>query len=334
MLRGHIRRLFCPVFAVLCVGCVNGPPRRPIGQARDWQTPTAPTAPAAQTSQPPAADNASAQTWQPVKAETQPAERPAGMVSTTSAPAAAAAPAAATSATPPSNDPATKLRALYDRAAQARTGLSQYVARLRRREQIGGKDRPEEVMMLKFRQQPFSVYFKFVGPVARGREVIYVQGQHSGQIHTLAAAGDSIFVSAGQRIALAPDSFLVRSASRHPITEAGIGNLVDQFGRILGAVERGGSQLGSLKYLGPYKRSEYPTALETVEQQVPARCESTMPRGGRRYWFFEPTLGLPVLIVTLDHTGHEVEYYCYDQLQTQVGLTDDDFNPDKLWGRR
>jgi hypothetical protein len=264
--------------------------------------------------------------WQPSRSDTKPAERPTIPVSTSStqAPQTAAPTAAATL------DPATKLRVLYQKAVERCAGINTYVARLKRKEQVGGTDRPEEVMVFKFRKQPFSVYLKFLGPVAAGREVIYVQGQHEGKIHTLAAAGDSIFVAAGQRIALSSDSMLVRSKSRHPITDAGIGNLVERFGRVLNA----GGQLGTLRYIGPLKRSEYATPLEEVVQEIPTRSESALPRGGRRYWLFEPGLVLPVLVITQDHTGHMVEYYCYDQIQLGVPLDDDDFNPDKLWGRR
>src|SRR5262249_16750481 len=35
--------------------------------------------------------------------------------------------------------------------------IDSYIARLRRKEQINGKDKPEEVMLLKFRKQPWSV---------------------------------------------------------------------------------------------------------------------------------------------------------------------------------
>jgi hypothetical protein len=56
-----------------------------------------------------------------------------------------------------------------------------------------------------------------------------------------------------------------------------------------------------------------------------------MPKGGRRFWYFDPATGLPVLIVTDDPTGHPVEYYCYDRLQFPVKLDDADFDPERLW---
>jgi len=61
--------------------------------------------------------------------------------------------------------------------------------------------------------------------------------------------------------------------------------------------------------------------------------EAQLPRGGRRWIFFDQRERLPVLVITQDERGHEVEYYCYDRLQYPVKLDDDDFNPDKLWAK-
>jgi hypothetical protein len=59
-----------------------------------------------------------------------------------------------------------------------------------------------------------------------------------------------------------------------------------------------------------------------------------MPDGGRRLWVFHPTWHLPVLVVTQDSTGHEVEYYCYDRPLLNVPLDDEDFNPEQMGARR
>jgi hypothetical protein len=132
-------------------------------------------------------------------------------------------------------------------------------------------------------------------------------------------------------MALAPDSIFVRSASRHAITEAGVGNLIDQFGRLIAAVERGELREETVRFLGRVKRPEFDDPVEAVDQAVPPGHDPNLPRGGRRFWAFDATSHLPVLIVTLDHTEHQVEYYCYDRIQFPVKLDDADFDPDKLW---
>jgi Protein of unknown function (DUF1571) len=223
------------------------------------------------------------------------------------------------------------LRALYQKANLRHQTMDSYAMRLRRRELVGSKARPEEVILVKFRQEPFSVYFKWIGPEAKGREVVYVKGRYGNEIHTLTAAGDILLLPAGARFSISADSSLVKSKSRYPITEAGLGSSIRKFGSLVEAVEKGDSRQGTLKYLGQVKRPEFEELVECVEQTVPPQSDPLLAGGGRRWWHFDTTHGLPVLVITHDETGREVEYYCNDRIQTPLRLDDDDFNPDKLW---
>lgn len=227
--------------------------------------------------------------------------------------------------------PAASIRALYQKAAQKYQTMESYIMRLRRREVVAGKARPEELILVKFRREPWSVYFKWIGKEAKGREVVYVKGRPGNEIHTLTAAGDVPLLGAGQRFSISADSPLVKSRSRYPITEAGLGTTIQKFGVIVEGAEKGDRRQGSLKYLGRVQRPEFAELVEGVEQTVPPQSDPLMAGGGRRWWYFDATNGLPVLIITHDETGREVEYYCHDHIQTPVRLDDDDFNPDKLW---
>jgi hypothetical protein len=226
---------------------------------------------------------------------------------------------------------ASPLREIAAKSAQRYATMDTYIMRLRRREHVGNQKRPEEILLCKFRKEPWSVYFKWLGPEAKNREVVYVKGRYENVIHTLTAAGDILFVPAGKHIKVAPDSVLVKSKSRYPITEAGVGTLIERFGRMVEAAEKGDQREGAVKYMGQIKRPEFDNNLETVLQVLPPRTDSTLPRGGQRYWFFDTTLFLPVLIITQDDTGREVEYYCHDRFLLNVKLDEDDFNPDRLW---
>jgi hypothetical protein len=209
--------------------------------------------------------------------------------------------------------------------------MDTYVMRLKRREVVAGKARPEELILVKFRQNPWSVYFKWIGTEAKGREVVYVKGQPGNEIHTLTAAGDMILLPAGQRFSISADSALVKSKSRYPITEAGLGTCIRRFGALVEAPEKGENSQGTARYLGQIRRPEFETLVEGVEQIIPPRSDPLLPGGGRRWWYFDTALRLPVLIITHDETGREVEYYCHDRIQFPAGLDNDDFNPDKLW---
>ncbi|MGE3805621.1 MAG: DUF1571 domain-containing protein [Gemmataceae bacterium] len=227
-----------------------------------------------------------------------------------------------------------KLRQLHQLASARVNKMDSYIVRLRRREQVNGQDRPEEMMTFKFRKSPFSVYFKWLGIEGRGREVVYVKDQFDNKLHTLLAAGDMPLMPAGKRMSLSPDSIFVRSASRHSINDAGFGYLVEAFGRAVRRVETNPKTASTMKYLGLLKRPEFDEPGDAVEQVIQPGEEALLPKGGTRLWLFDTDSHLPVLTITSDNTGHQVEYYCYDRLQWPVKLDNEDFNPDLLWRDR
>src|SRR5262249_55069096 len=124
---------------------------------------------------------------------------------------------------------------------------------------------------------------------------------------------------------------LVKSASRHAITEAGIGANIDRLAAMLAAANRGDRTRGTLTDLGVQKRPDYPNAVRLVNHEIPAGVEEDLPHGGKRLYGFDTETRLPVLLVTTDDKGQEVEYYRYDRLLMPGKLDDADFNPDKLW---
>jgi hypothetical protein len=234
----------------------------------------------------------------------------------------------------PGTDQRKELQRLYQEATRQYATIDCYIARLRRREQVAGKDRPEEVISLKFRKEPWSVMLKWVGKEGKGREVIFVKGQYESKIQTLLAAGDSLLLAAGSRMALSPDSVLVRSASRHHITEVGIGAVIDRFGALVNAPHPDGQPEPTLTYLGETRRPEFNSPLELVKETIPPKADPNLPNGALRLLFFDTTNHLPVLLITRNELNHIVEYYCYDRFQFSVKLDDLDFNPDLLWQKK
>jgi hypothetical protein len=228
------------------------------------------------------------------------------------------------------------LRELYRLAVRRYATVDGYVVRLRRREVVAGKRVPEEILLLRFRKEPWSVYLRWIGAEAKNREVVYVKDRFGNQIHTLTAPSDASLGSLGsaRHIQIPPDHPTALSLGRCPITEVGVGALIDRYGRVLEAVERGDHRLGTLRYLGQIKRPEFDTPVEAVMHLIPPGAEPALPRGGQRFWFFDATnLRFPVLTVTQDESGAEVEYYCYDNFLFPARLRDDDFDPDRLWRR-
>jgi hypothetical protein len=145
------------------------------------------------------------------------------------------------------------------------------------------------------------------------------------------AANDAFpFSPAGMRWSISPDDPMARAKSRHPITETGLGSLIESYGRIVTTMEKGETREGTAKYLGRLKRPEFEAPVETVHQMLPPGSDPQLPKGGERWWYFDAATGLPTLVIAHDPSG-EVEYYCYDHVQWPVRLDDDDFNPERLW---
>ena len=232
---------------------------------------------------------------------------------------------------PPAN-PAAPLRELYKNAMRTYSKMDSYIMRLRRREVVAGSSRPEELILCKIRNAPFSVYMKWLEGAGKGREVTFVKEMYEGKIHSLTAPGD-IPLFSGTVFSVAPDSPLVRSKSRYSITEAGIGAMLVGFDRLVTAAEKGDKTGGHLEYLGPVKRAEFAEPVNHVKQVVVPKADPNMLAGGTRHWYFDATTGLPVLIVAYDEKRQEVEYYCHDRIEYPVRLDNDDFNPDKLFKR-
>src|SRR5262245_58405466 len=100
--------------------------------------------------------------------------------------------------------------------------VQDYEATLTKRELVGNQI-VEHAMQIRFREEPFSVYLKFVDANA-GREVMYVEGQYQNKI--LAHEGPGSLKSLVGTVALSPESEEVRSESRHSITDIGLRNML------------------------------------------------------------------------------------------------------------
>lgn len=264
----------------------------------------------------------------------QPPRPPAVPESNTVVPAAATSPAPA----PPSAAAANlaALKKLSQSATAKWNAVDTYEARLVRREVVGGTDGPTEEVLYQFRKEPHSVYMRNTGENGRGREVLYVKGKFGDKIHVITGAGDNRLVGAGFRAPpMSPDDPRVTSRSRHSIREAGFGRGIASFAALVEKVESGKVPPDALSHLGPVQRPEYPYPLAAVVQAIRPGDDKHSPNGGTRLWLFDPnpdapSFGLPVLVITSEPNGKEVEYYCFDKFKLPAGLTDANFTPDRL----
>jgi Protein of unknown function (DUF1571) len=232
------------------------------------------------------------------------------------------------------------MKRLQQTAAAAYARLDAFEARLTRRETIDGKAVPQEVIRFQFRQQPYSVHLTWIGgePKTMGREVLYVHGYNGGKVHIKPTKDDS-FPIPPRPMSFAPDSSTIRSKSRHDIREAGLGEGIRHLGEMFTAMGKNPSLRTRFRYLGAIQRPEFAAKLEAIEETVPPRTETLLPNGAKRTYYFDTSrdgvsAGLPVIVMTFENSGKEVEYYCFDRFQFPVSFTDAEFNPEKAWPRK
>ncbi|HVK11168.1 MAG TPA: DUF1571 domain-containing protein [Gemmataceae bacterium] len=229
------------------------------------------------------------------------------------------------------------LQRIHRRAVAKFNALDGYEARVTRRETVGTKAMPEEVLQTKFRRQPFSLHVKWVGLENQGREMIFVQGKYKNEVQILTGRHEGLLIPSGKRFSFAPTDSQVRSKSRYDVREGGMGLSLDWMGRVLAIMDKDARQAGRLTYVGVKPRREREAGLDAVEEVIPPDWEPLLPRGGRRTTYFDPdpqspSFGLPILISTVGDNGREVEYYWFDGLKpTRFG--DADFDAERLWKR-
>ncbi len=212
---------------------------------------------------------------------------------------------------------------------QMTANIHDYSAVLVKRESMNGRVGDQEYMKIKVRnphatngmKQPFSVYMKFLKPIA-GREVIYVEGKNDSKMLVYEPGLATGLLTHK----LAPDGMLAMKGNRHPIYEAGLENLVK---KLVAVAERdkaagdcevefregatiNGRTCTMIQVTHPEKKAPFDFYQAQVfiddEYQVPIRYAAyDWPTNGS-----DPQL---------------LEEYTYLKIELNVGLTDKDFDP-------
>jgi len=206
-----------------------------------------------------------------------------------------------------------------------------------RQEKIGDKLQPEEHIAVKLRHRPFSVYMKWIDDVTlnkdrAGRELLYVHGTNEGKFVAHLGPVDNLIIPF-RTVWLDPNDKLVRERSRHPVTKAGLRNVMeslhDQFllARKNGDLTPENVTITEDKNLWFTRDSEgkqaLPMAIKIV-RRLPERPE---------YYCHEATIHLdprtcfPLRVKTRYWNGAIMEIYTYKSVE-RASLTADDFNID------
>lgn len=213
---------------------------------------------------------------------------------------------------------------LIAEARQSYQTVQDYTCTFIKRERVGNEMRPENVIAMKVRTQPFSVYFRWAAPKAiEGQEACYVTGRNNGQMraHPVGILGVVGWVSVDPRDARAMKD------NRHAITEAGVGNLIE---RISAGWEKDKGMATAQLQIGDYEYNNRPCTR--VEVSHP----NTQPGSFYAYRcvvYWDKQTHLPIRYESYDWPrqggapdGDLLECYSYANMRLNVGLSDAVFN--------
>jgi hypothetical protein len=201
-----------------------------------------------------------------------------------------------------------------------------YTAIFRKQERLKGKLLAEQTFALKVRQDPFAVYLRSIAPTT-GKEIIYAKGFFEDKV---IAHSEGLSRLLMPKLQVPPDHPLIRSESRHPITNAGIGNLIRN---LIGYRERDLGHPEARTILDRWTDQDGRHWLRSIH----IHPEQTSERPFRRVEvLYHSETRLPLRFTAFDwpdaqSAGEDLllgERYSYDDLCLNAPLSTIDFDPE------
>jgi hypothetical protein len=210
------------------------------------------------------------------------------------------------------------------RDAKQNYGLvKDYSCTLVSQERVKGTLQEEAYIELKMRPEPFSVSMRWLAPKkSQGQEVVYVHGKNKGKMRVKSTilGGNLGFMN------IDINDPRVTQHSRHSITEAGIGNMIDTALRNWEQERKNGKtdvKIGEFKY---DQRDCYRLELTRSERRPELHCYRTV-------MYLDKQSKLPIRVENYDYPrqggppgGDLLEMFSYAGLRFNVGLKDADFD--------
>ena len=193
--------------------------------------------------------------------------------------------------------------------------IDNYTAVFHRIERVDGKLIPEEITFLKFKR-PFKVYMRWLNPF-QGQESLYVEGANHNKVRAHGTGFASLIT-----VNLNPTNGLAMENARHPITEAGLENLV----KLIGSNLRRGLRADELTSIDHGERTVYGRKTRELEGVLPKDS-------AKGYYCYRCIVDLdietkmPLQTQIFDWDNRLVESYGHEKLSLNPGLTDKDFDP-------
>jgi hypothetical protein len=236
------------------------------------------------------------------------------------------------------NDPATAQQTAAPAAPQANpldqplqwlsesrkafANVRDYTCTLVKQERVQGRLQEQNIIMSKFRVNPFSVNMRWLAPrELGGQEVSFVYGRNNNKMHVSFAKGFKKVISPW----IDPLDPRVLQHSRHNIYEAGIGHLID-------------TTIKNMEMERNFNKTVVRLADYTYNNRPCHRIETIRTERNERYYSYRSVLyldkqsKLPIRTENYDwpyqggpEGGELLEVFSFIDLRVNVGLTDADF---------
>ncbi|MBM4072889.1 MAG: DUF1571 domain-containing protein [Planctomycetes bacterium] len=208
-------------------------------------------------------------------------------------------------------------------ARKSYSGVRDYTCTLLKQERMRGRMQDQNIILMKFRAQPFSVYMRWLSPQpSAGQEVAFIYGRNNNQMRVHFASG--LKSTIGWK-SVDPNDRRVFEQSRHNIYEAGIGNMIEQLIQSLEKErQRNKTQVRIAEYTYNNRRCHRVECIGTErDPQSPVyRC----------VFYLDKESKLPIRMETYDWpvvggaaTGEPIETFSFVDLRFNVSLSDRDF---------
>lgn len=235
------------------------------------------------------------------------------------------APALVAAAAAPRDKPTLRdVIALVEESRAALQDVRDYTAEFTKDELIRGRLRTQ-VMDIKLREKPFSVYLRYRSKKEAGRQAVFVEGKDDDSL----VVRDVGFKRALGTMRLSLRSPFVMCENRHPVTELGISKVVETALVIWRREEKLPGIVPEVTICSSARFADADCCTVQVQYQKRSpelefqkACvwfdrQTKLPVRAERYGWADEAGGAPPL----------VEAYSYRNVQTNVGLTDADFDP-------
>lgn len=206
---------------------------------------------------------------------------------------------------------------LIEAAKETMKGVNDFTCIVTKRERIGGTLQPQETILLKSREKPFSIYAKWITGKKKGQEALFVQGKNKNKVIAHFGGLQGLFGV----FKVDPNSSLARKYARHPITEVGFSHMLKSLTSVCERAKRNGDL--KLIYVGEKKLADGVVARGLVRILPKKNC---YPCHIMFFYLDEKTL-LPARLVQLDWDYLLLDSYTFSHVRVNQGLTDKDFDP-------